>query len=222
MKTVIFLSSSHVETGKCNSLELYYLIEKIKPEVIFEELCNETFEAIYFKGYIPQSLEAKAVKAYIGNYVVKHFPVDTYDLDFSKLFKGASIIAKKNAEYLKLFKEKLALVNQFGHSFLNSQKCTEIIRKIHQIEKATLLEINDDQLRESYNLERELHDKREIEMLQNIYAYSENLNYSIALFICGAEHRDTIIQKLPDFQKNKKEKLNWTFSESKNPPPNTC
>ncbi|ESU28737.1 hypothetical protein FLJC2902T_13310 [Flavobacterium limnosediminis JC2902] len=214
MKTVIFLSSFHLETGKCNWLELYYVIEKLKPEVIFEELCNETFEDIYFKGYTPQSLEAKAVKKYIENYTAKHFPIDTYETDFSEIFGNYSIIAEKNPEYLMLLNDKLKLINQFGHSFINNPKCAEMLRGLRQIEKTTLLEINNTELLQRYDLERKLHDKREIQMLHNIYDYSEHLDYRKALFICGAEHRDEIINKIPVIQGNKKEKLNWIFYES--------
>jgi len=222
MKTVILLSSIHKEIGKCNSLELYDLIHKLKPDVIFEELCIDTFTDIYVNGYSPQSLEAKSVKKYIQDYAVRHFPVDTYKIDFSQLFGDYNIIAEKNPDYLNFFNDKLALIHQFGYSFINSQKCSEMSIEILRMEKATLEEINDVNLLQRYDTERELHNKREIQMLHNIYDYSEHLDYNTALFICGAEHRNQIFQKLPYFKENKKEKINWNFYEPPTPAPNSA
>jgi len=56
MYNIIILFSFHMERGKCNSNELYRIIEKIQPEIIFEELPYDVFEIIYANGYIPESL----------------------------------------------------------------------------------------------------------------------------------------------------------------------
>jgi len=44
-----------MERGKCNSNELYRIIEKIQPEIIFAELPYDVFEIIYTEGRRPTS-----------------------------------------------------------------------------------------------------------------------------------------------------------------------
>lgn len=213
MKTVILLSSFHSDFGKCNYLELFHLIEYFQPEVIFEELSDQTFSAIYNEGCAPISIEAKAIKKYAEKYELKHFSVDTFKLDFFDLFNSYDIIANRNPEYLKLFNKKLSLIKEFGHSFLNSSKCDEMLNEILQIEEIALGEINDEKLTHSYNKERQVHNMRETEMIHNIYKYSEKLDYENALFICGVEHRNPIIEKIKNFEQTTSEKLNWVFYE---------
>ena len=48
-------------------------------------------------------------------------------------------------------------------------------------------------------------------MLQNIYLYSQDHNYDRAIFTIGAAHRKSIIDKIFEYQKNEKVKLNWIF-----------
>jgi hypothetical protein len=38
MKRIILLGTDHVENGKCNVIELYDILLKIKPDIIFEEI----------------------------------------------------------------------------------------------------------------------------------------------------------------------------------------
>ena len=82
---------------------------------------------------------------------------------------------------------------------------------IHKIEENVLLEINDPKLSHQYQSERELSDKRENEMLQNIYDYSKQYPYNKAMFICGAEHRKPIMQKIQDYESKERLNLNWTL-----------
>jgi len=98
-----------------------------------------------------------------------------------------------------------------GFHFLNSDDCDELFDKIHIIEENVLLEINDARLSYQYKTEIELHDKRENEMLHNIYNYSKQYLFNKALFICGAEHRKSIMQKIQGYELKEKLKLNWTL-----------
>ena len=47
MYNIILLSTKHIESGKCNSFELYKIIETINPEIIFEEIPPSKFDAVY-------------------------------------------------------------------------------------------------------------------------------------------------------------------------------
>ena len=42
MYNITLICTAHKEVGKCNSVELYKIIEEFKPEIIFEELSSAT------------------------------------------------------------------------------------------------------------------------------------------------------------------------------------
>lgn len=214
MYNITLLSSFHKVVGKCNSDELYKIIEEIQPEIIFEELPYDVFNTVYAAGYIPQSLEALTIKKYLSKYQVKHIPVDTYAKDISSHFYGYDRIATNNKEYLEFFNQIISLVSQHGYSFINSDEHATQLDKLQVWEGNILSEMNDTKLIYQYNLSKELDDKRDVEMLKNIYNYSKQYNYNKGLFICGAEHRKSIIQKISEYERKEELKLNWNFYKS--------
>jgi hypothetical protein len=210
MYNITLLSSIHMKCGKCNSNELYRIIEKIQPEIIFEELPNDFFDMIYAEGGNPESLEAITIANYIKKYQIDHLPVDTYEINETFLFNKFDVISKKSIEYIELLKHQLSMIIKYGYPFLNSDDSDELLAKIQTIEESVLLEIKDARLSYQFKSDRELHDKRENEMLQNIYNYSKQYQYNKGIFICGAEHRKPIMQKMQEYNRKEKLNLNWT------------
>jgi len=211
MHNITIISSFHKNIGKCNPDELYNIIEDIQPEIIFEELCLDTFSMIYADSSVPYTIEAITVKKYILKYPVKHFPVDTYPLNEKDLFNGADEIAKRSPEYLRLWNEQISMITNYGYDFINSNACTELLERISDIEKIVLSEINDLKFSSEYESERIFHNNREYEMLNNIYDYSKKLNYNKAIFICGAVHRKPLKNKIQEKEVKEALKINWTF-----------
>jgi hypothetical protein len=209
MFNITILSSFHMERGKCNTVELYRIIEKIQPEIIFEELPSDVFEIIYNMGRSPESLEAITIKRYLRNYQIDHVPVDTLHVNEAELFNEFDLIANKSNEYAELMKQQLSMIIRNGYSFLNSDDCDELNDRIRIIEENVLFEINNPLLYNRYLTDRELHNKREDLMLQNIYNYSKKFHYNKALFICGSEHRKSLIQKIQGYEMTERIKLNW-------------
>src|SRR6476620_11701682 len=77
MYNVTLVCTHHSDLGKCNSDELYKIIESIRPDVIFEELTPDLFDRFYNKNNIPfETPEVKSVRRYIKNHSISHFPVD--------------------------------------------------------------------------------------------------------------------------------------------------
>jgi len=71
--------------------------------------------------------------------------------------------------------------------------------------------INHEKMFQTYKSLLGIIDKRENEMIKNIYSYSALNNYNKALFLIGAEHRKPIMDKVQKIEKNYKPKLNWIF-----------
>lgn len=235
MQNVTLVCTIHSEVGKCNSDELYKILENINPEVIFEELPPSFFEMYYsdsFDMYCANSfllnrrlpvvpLEVKCVKKYSQNYSIKIFPVD---IDVTqKLSKYQEEIFfmlltfLKCEDYKKLDNEKEALIVQEGFHYLNSDKFLDSLEKKEVIEKNIIeSEIQKNRLLSIYKLfHAEQYDNRENAMLQNIYNYSKGNQYNQAVFLIGAEHKKSIIQKIPEYEKLSENKLNWTIYGNK-------
>lgn len=211
MYNVTLLSSFHRIHGKCNPGELYKIIDKIHPEVIFEELSQATFIEIYNGLYPPISLEAITIKEYLIENQILHFPVDTYPINEADIFNGTNAIAGKSGEYVQLYQQHANLIAQHGYSFINSEDCAKLLGSLKVIERLVLSELNDSRLLSEHQREKELDEKRENQMIQNIYNYSKKYKYSQALFICGAEHRNPIKEKLKKFKEKEEIELNWMF-----------
>ncbi len=208
---ITLLSSFHQELGNCNADELYKIIESLKPDVIFEELPLEIFNTVYKKNYIPASLEAKAIKRYVDNYEIEHFPVDTYCFSYSELFSEFDFIANNSQEYLKLFSYQIALIKKYGFQIINSHKFLALIENLQNLEKEVLLKCERNDLLEKYMIEREIHHKRELVMLNNIYKYCSENQFNKALFICGVEHRKPLSEKIKLVKNQFEVSINWQF-----------
>lgn len=209
MNIVYILSSFHIEYGKCNSIELFKIIEQLQPDVIFEELSIDVFNLIYSEGYMPMSLEAITVKNYLKNYHIQHIPVDTYDFNEKDLFIDFEIVLNRSLEYTEMFKYQALMIFRYGYDFLNSTDCDELIDKMRMTEEKVLADINDIKLINQYKSEQIVHNKREDIIIQNIYNYSDQHPFKKAVLICGVEHRKSIMEKIEENKMKVVTQLNW-------------
>jgi hypothetical protein len=206
----------HREIGKCSSKELYNIIEKANPEIIFEEFDLSRTDDEYYKNghYKKQSictLETITIMKYLENYQIIHIPVDTYNVTDVPETMYAKI-SNASEEYNNLVKMNFILSCQQGLSYLNSLECSDLLDKIHRIEEEVVKNSNDEQLLNTYQSWQLVTDNRENEMVQNIYDYSKNHCYNNAIFITGAEHKKSIINKIQDYERKNEIKLNWNFN----------
>ena len=216
MHIITVISSFHKQIGKCNSIELLKIIEDFQPEVIFEELDSDFFNWIYTEGNSPTSNEAKAIKSYLKNCPIDHIPVDTYQFDFSKLFKGADEIGRRNPEYTNLWKKHALWIKEHGYTYLNSNYCQNIVDRLQVLELATLAEIGDEKLLASFKAELAIYENREYEMLRNIYDYCKKTPFENGIFICGIEHRKRLNRLVREFEENESTKIKWYFYDTTN------
>jgi hypothetical protein len=211
MHNITIISTFHKNIGNCNPDELYKIIKELQPEVIFEELDIDTFSLVYAESYIPNTVEATTVKNYLKQYSIIHYPVDTYPVSDTSLLSDAQIIWDYSNEYRELWNNKIFMIKENGYAFINSKDCIEILDKIRITEESVLSEMNNEKLLNELKTERDLHDKRENEMLKNIYNYSKQNAYNRAIFLCGVEHRKPLKEKIREYEMKEELKLNWTF-----------
>ncbi len=216
MYDITLISTFHSELGKCNSVELYKIIESLNPEVIFEEMPKKLFDLIY-KEKIPdfEITEIRCVKNYLLKHKIKNFPVDKepnpYLLsnDIEGMFDKFSGIES----YKNLKNEQILLTKKEGFSYLNSYDYLELLDRI-KMEELKLMELginNLNVLEPLYILLNEENDIRENAMLENIYNLSRENPYNQAVFLIGARHKKSIIQKVQEYKYANNLNLNWTF-----------
>jgi hypothetical protein len=217
MYNIAFIGTKHIEIGKCNSDELYKIVESINPEVIFEELSIELFKIIYNANSFNLSpdvvTEIKCVKKYLQNHKIKHIPVDIdtrYISDEEQNWMFDTF--EKYDDYNRIDNEQSLLTAQYGFSFLNSEKCLDLSEQKNVIIQNIMeVDSNKSELFRVYQLFNRQDDTREKAMLQNIYNYSKKNQYNQAVFLIGCGHRKSIMGKITEYEKMSEIKLNWTM-----------
>lgn len=221
MFSIILICTRHEEHGSCNSLELLKIIESIKPEVIFEELSYANFDKCYHENTLT-TLETNAIKIYLLNHNIKHIPVDTYNLPrtydeevesmYNKILNNN--LSVESNDLRRLIDKQMFLVNQYGFSFLNSNENDELFEQFNTLNEKIISILNSENLFRIYKLDKEIKEKREDEILNNIYNYSRDHNYNKAILFIGSGHRKSMIRKIEDYKLKEKIILNWTVYNS--------
>ena len=83
------------------------------------------------------------------------------------------------------------------------------MEKIRNLEIEIIEHLNDKILFDTYKSWQLVTDNRDNEMVKNIYHYSENHCYNNAIFIIGAEHRKSILDKIQEYERKNEFKINW-------------
>lgn len=211
MYNIILFCTVHTKIGKCNSRRLYKIIEDFRPQIIFEELSHTAFNECYgVKNRL--TLETSAIKRYLSNNKIGHIPVVGSELttDLDKKFE----ILTKNNSYRSLLKSLNSLKKRYGFKFLNSQQCEDLFDKLTTLERQIHNEIDDIVVSRIFQFASRAIETYEYEIIKNIYDYSSKNEYSKALMFIGAAHRKSIMQKIKEYEKEDKLKLNWTFYKS--------
>jgi hypothetical protein len=212
MYNITLVATHHSELGKCNADELYKIIESIRPYVIFEELPQELFDRFYKQNNIPfETPETKAVRRYIKEHPILHFPVDINVSDTLSTNEIESMFNTfgKYAVYSKIVEEQKRMFFQEGYGFLNSRQNEELDEKKNSLEKSLIeFQINKNQLSRIHELFYEEQHQREHEIIKNIYNYSEKTTYNQALLLLGSGHRKTIVEKFKNYVPGNNVKLN--------------
>lgn len=228
MQNITFIGTKHSDNGQCNFDELYKILEDLKPEVIFDELPSlfadlfyyDSFDIAYANNILHKKpilnlpLEVKCIKKYRLNNTVKIVPVDidvNQDLEEQKkeiLFLFNTFF--NNEDYRNIDNIIEELIQKEGFHFINSNKFLELLEKKELLEREIIdSESKKHKLLTTYSSHRKQINNRENIMLNNIYKYSKENQYNNAVFLLGAEHKKSIMQKISDYEKLSETKLNW-------------
>jgi hypothetical protein len=199
LNNITLICTVHKEQGLCTSEKLENIIGKINPDVIFEELHPENFD-LYYKEKTFETLETNSISNYIKYHKIDHIPVDNYDINsifecFKNINYMFNIIEDSSSEILELMEIRAYRVALHGFTFLNSQDCINLHSEIERIRKISLININSAELLKIFKSWIDMVDSRENKMLKNIYSFCNKHEVNSGLFLVGAEHRKTLIEK---------------------------
>jgi hypothetical protein len=215
MYSITLIGTYHKAKGICNLAELYKIMETVNPEVIFEELPPSCFDA-YYKDKTDNKLESDAINKYIENHQIEHIPIDYDNVPPASFFRTDQYmherIERRSYTYRNLIDVNSFYIEHFGFKYLNSIDCMNLYKRLDDEIGETLQAYNDEklfQIRKAWNY---LNEKREFEMIKNIYNYSTKYKYNTGLFLIGTAHREAIINKIKQYEIENKLKLNWNYS----------
>lgn len=213
--TLIF--TQHETNGACSSDALLQLIEVIKPEVIFEELSLENYRLAYEEMYL-NNLESVTIRKYLASQAVEHIPVDTYELpkdyykDMGAMYKRLTSSANEYSFGLRsILDRKESLINQYGFHFLNSPQNELLFEQIEILKQRALEKKNDENLYRIALSEKECLEKREDTILDNIYRYCKEKDFSKGLMFIGSGHQKSIKKKIQERIATEEENINWSY-----------
>ncbi len=211
MHNITFISTIHVETGQCTAEELYQIIEKLSPEVIFLEASDKTYsgydESLFLTyGQYHNKLEIAAIQKYDrSNALFEYIPVCENGL--SDALKRVNKIVGQNKERQQLIGHFKSSSEKHGFKFLNSLECINLQEEIRVLEGQILNGSDEDEIFKTAI------DAYEKPMIRNIYSYCNNNHFSSAIFMCGAAHRKSIIEKIDRAKREEQVNLAWTVFE---------
>jgi hypothetical protein len=211
MHHITFISTIHKEIGNCNAEELYKIIEKLSPEVIFLEAIDETYSA--YENYLfstygvyHKKLELAAIQKYNLSTSFEYVPVCENGL--SDAFDRKNKIVCENREMQQLIDNYNFLAEKQGFIFLNSLESINLQEEMRVLETRVL---NNTELDKIVKADIEAYENP---MIRNIYSYCNNNHFRSAIFMCGVAHRKSIIEKIEKSKTVEQVNLTWTIFES--------
>jgi hypothetical protein len=189
------------------------MIEIINPEVIFEEIPPTYFD-LYYKAKTEINLETQTINMYLENHSIQHVPVDYYDVQkslFENIRKVLEKVERGSRKYCQLVDDNKSLTGRYGFQYLNSDESENIHSELSVEIRETLKKIKDCGLMEIWNTWEDVEQKREVEMINNIYSFSKNNEFKTGLFLIGAAHRRSIISKIENRMSNESGLVNWNY-----------
>lgn len=214
MKSISLVCTVHVEAGLANVSELHALLERIRPEVLFLEIPPLAFSDFYETG-VRGNLESAAVNRYRDAHRVELVPVDLpapVDDFFSDAQYFYEKIERQSFEYKRLVDQNRAHVRRYGFEYLNSEYCCNYWSELHKEMQAALKSLDDAKLNDLYKQWNEAIEMRDRAMMTNIQSNCREHSFNKGVFLVGAAHRQSIIEKSMEQHDVHSSEVEWDFS----------
>ena len=214
MSCVSLVCTVHGEKGLANISELRAILERIRPEVIFLELPPESFYEYFLVGS-RSDLESISVKQYCEGRQGKLVLVDRPPPD-EAFFRDHQYLSKtiedRSSEYCRLIDLNSSQVPKHGFAYLNSELCSKLWSDVDKEMLVTIGKIGEPKLVEIYESWIRTNNLREKEWIENIQQYCRENTFEKGVFLAGAAHRQSIIDKASEHSAADATRIQWDFS----------
>ena len=197
MKTISLIGTVHEECGLASASALYAILEHLRPVVIFFEAPADVFDEYIITG-TRGNLESTSVRRYRENHDVEVVPVDLPTPEarfFGRQKEFSQRIEGKSTDYRRLMLWNTNYICDYGFPYLNSEHSTKMWSDIYADIRATVKIISEQEITEYFELWKMTNDLRENEMMRNISRYCGEHSFERAVFLVGAAHRKSIMEK---------------------------
>jgi hypothetical protein len=216
MHKITLVCSVHHENGRCTAEELQKILRAIGPEVVFEEVRPADFDG---HQQSKLTLEAQAISRYCESRTIRRVPVDQYNDNEATAELRAlmdrvfDFVEERSSEtYQDLWDEREALTHQQGFQYLNSVAFEKTTEEIEAIEDLTIRGTGDPDLIRGLDWWREVHKRREAEMIHAIFGYCRDHAFDTGVFLVGAAHKASIVKAIRARESAEAGLIDWTFT----------
>jgi len=207
MHKITLVCSSHRENGFCNAGELIKILRAIEPETIFEEIRPSDLDF-----YNKRTVERLAVTRYREFKSFQRVLVDRYDMPqdlFAEAQRVLDCVEQTSQEYLILRDESENTAYQYGFNYLNSVAFAEARIRMSEIENRIINDTGDLGLVRGLEMWRHFNQRRETEMVSNVYKYCRENIFDIGVFLVGAAHKTGIVKAIEKYDGTDAELVEW-------------
>jgi hypothetical protein len=196
MRRVSLVCSVHRETGLATAAELYWLLARLRPDVLFLERSSADFPA--FLDGSCGTLESAAVRRYRNLHTVELVPVDLYLNAAESKQKDDDLfdrIDRASPRYGQLALANLQHTAKGGFAYLNSPTSALLQSEMQREMRATVRAVGEPTLAELYTVLTRTNDLREQAMLSGVEAFAKKASFTRGVLLVGAAHRQSLFEK---------------------------
>jgi len=215
MHNITLVCSGHRESGLCNAEQLLKILRAIEPEAVFEEMRPSEFDFYYTHG----SVEAHAITRYREFKLFQPVSVDRYEMPDNLLVAikrdfdcVIDCVAQASREYRLLNEENDTSVRRYGFQYLNSVAFATMAARMSEIEDEIISKTGDQGLIRGLERWRQVIQRRELEMVGNIYEYCRKHVFDTGVFLVGAAHKMGIVKEIGKHSSTEADLIEWNCS----------
>jgi hypothetical protein len=163
-----------------------------------------------------ENLESRAVKRYLEAHRAEAVPVDIMEASGEVVAESQRLcreLRARSRDYCQLMNADRQYIHEHGFAYLNSNYCVETWLKADVATREALESIGNAELSRDYKSWNDVHEHREQEMMKNIQRYAEEHPFNTGIFLLGAAHRRSIMEKAANLSRGSSVTIDWNFGE---------
>ncbi len=207
---VTLISTVHGDSGRATSEALVALLERLKPRVVFAEIPKE--KAKQYTDGSHGNLESLAVADFATRHPIVVVAVD-HDEPDEQFFRSTKVVFDRvervSRDYRNLCDSHSAAVRTGGLRYLNSEECVQACLNLHNEVRASIEYLRATELHPVYDSWIEKNDLRDRVMLANIAAFAADSELATGVFLVGAAHRNSILEKVRSGLGGARAQVDW-------------